>query len=227
MNSFKRISFLLLFLLLSTNLFAQKSSGWAMVFTWDRFNAGEFPVSGLKLNPNTNDISNMGGIGLEYKLTYQWALQVGLAFGTESDELSTTQGTVTTTEENSQTHFGIAVAPLFYFRGYDVTGVRPYIGGRLSFGSFSATEEMASGTNKITEELSASSIGFAVFGGADVELISGLRVGAGYGLGFSSFPESEREVTSATAGSSTTNTIKGPSSSEFNTFFHMSLKLLF
>jgi opacity protein-like surface antigen len=225
MNSIKRISFVLLFILLSSNAFAQRSSGWAMVFTWDRFNADEFPVSTLKMG---NDIQGIGGIGLEYKLSYQWSLLAGLAYGSQSETDETVPGSK---DEESTSMFGFTLGPVFYLRGYDVTGIRPYLGARISYGryGFSSESSTTTGTTSVntTVEGSTSSLGFALFGGADVEIISGVRAGAGYGLGYSSFPESESERTVTTPGSSTTTTTKGPSSSQFTTFFHMTLKLLF
>jgi opacity protein-like surface antigen len=220
MNSFKQFAFVLLFLLLASTSFAQRTSGWSMVFTWDRFNAGEYPVSTLMSGSN---LENIGGIGLEYKLSYQWSLLVGVAFGRESME----QSAEGSRSESSQTQYGFSAGPVYYFRGYDVTGVRPYMGARLALGGYSATSEQSSGTTSQKVEFSTSSLGFALFGGADVEILSGLRAGAGYGLAFTSFPESEQETTFSTTGSSQTSKVTGPSASQFTTFFHMSLRFLF
>jgi opacity protein-like surface antigen len=223
MNSFKRFAFILVIVLFASTSYAQRSSGWSMVFTWDRFNAGEYPITSVATGQSFQNLESIGGIGLEYKMSYQWALQVGLSFGTQSAE-SSGEGT---SSESSQTQYGIAAGPVFYFRGYDVTGIRPYLGGRLAFGGYSSSSEQSSGTARQTVEFSTSSFGAALFGGADVELLSGLRVGAGYGLSFTSFPESEQETTIASTGSSTTTKVTGPSASEISTFFHMTLKFLF
>jgi opacity protein-like surface antigen len=224
MNSFKRFALILFIVLLASSTYAQRSSGWAMVFSWDRFNGGEYPVASFNLGEDFEDSpSNIGGIGLEYRLTYQWALQAGFAYGRTSFEDPGDNSNL----EISRSTYGFAAGPLFYFRGYDATGVRPYLGARLSLGGYSFNREASAGTSRTEREVSATSFGFALFGGADVELLTGLRVGAGYGLNFSSFPESETKVITSSPAGSTTVTTNGPSTSQFSTFFQMTLKFLF
>ncbi len=221
MNSFKRLSFILLFVFLTSSAFAQKSPEWTILFSWDRFNAGEFGIA--ELYPSENNPSSIYGVGVEYKLAYQWALQVGFGFFSGSSE-ETGEGT---SSEFSQTRYGFTAGPVYYFRGYNAEGVRPYLGLRLNIGGYSVTDEATSGTTKQTDEYSTSSLGFALYGGADVEILDGLRVGAGYGIGYASFPESELTRTVTSPGATQTTTLKGPSASGFSTIFHMNVKFLF
>jgi len=200
-------------ILLTSSSFAQKSSGWSLLFSWDRFNAGNYPVA--TVFSFDGDQIDLGGIGVEYQLASTFTIQAALHFGMTSSEVK--QGTVTL--ENSSTEYGIGVGPVWYPRGYNTTSVRPYMGATLNLGGASSTQE--AGENKV--ELSASSFGFHIFGGADFEIIDGFRVGAGYGIMYASFPASTRKTT-VTGGTTTED--EGPSGSAFMDVFHLNCKII-
>ncbi len=218
----KLFSVLFLSLILSSSVFAQKS--WALLFSWDRFNAAGYPVSSFyTYNGEDFNINETGGIGVEYRLNPSWSIQGGLAIGIGGDEQ--TQGTTKTTRDMSL--FALSAGASYYFLGYDTKGVRPYLGGRLSYGTQSYTSESTNAPNSQKFEDSYSSVGFGVFGGADVELLEGLRVGASYGLVYNSYPESESTSTITSGGVTTETTVNGPSASMFSTVVSLNVKFLF
>lgn len=216
MNSFKRFALVLFILALSSSAFAQKSSGWSLLFSWDRFNAGAFPAADV-YTYDGNNLSRAGlaGIGLEYELTPTITVMGAFHFSTDSWDVK--QGT--TTIKTTNTSYGIGVGPVWYPRGYNTTMVRPYLSASIHLGGISYTQE--AGTAKT--DASFSSFGFVLMGGADFEVVSGFRVGAGYGVMYASYPAGTLEQTN-TQGQVTKT--EGPSGSQLSTFFHLGCAII-
>jgi opacity protein-like surface antigen len=213
MNSFRQLSLVLLFVLLTSSAFAQKSSsGWSMLFNWDRFNAGPSSI-GTVVDFQGNQ-TNLAGIGVEYLLMSQLALRVNFTYSSQSSEEDVT---TTITEENSASTYGISFGPVWYFRGYNLSSVRPYLGATINIAGTSASRER---TNSPKIETSSSSFGVTFFAGADLIVIEGLRVGAGYGLMYASFPSGTYEEAGQPE-------VEGPSGSVFTDVFHLNCKIMF
>jgi hypothetical protein len=216
MKTLTKLSFILLFVFLTSSAFAQKSSGWSLLFSWDRFNAGAFPAAEVyTYNGENLSFTDLAGIGIEFELTPVFTIQGAFHFSTSSwDEK---QGT--TTIKTTNTAYGVGIGPFWYPRGYNTNAVRPYLGAAVRLGGISYTQE--AGTAKV--DASFSSFGFVLMGGADFEVLSGFRVGAGYGLMYASYPAGTLEETN-TAGQVTK--LEGPSGSALSTFFHLNCKII-
>lgn len=220
----KLLAVLTLVLFASTLTFAQANRGWDgtkpevykgsknFVFMYSPFvspNLGSVYAGAFTEFQDTANtrINNLFGVGFQYYVTPEIALQFGLNFGYSKEEPTWAGATASM----SSTTFGLSVDANYHFKS--LYSVSPYLGLNANFGMGSSTQEITVGTTTNKIEYSGNSFGFGFNFGFDWYFTPGLSLGGKYTLGLAL---NNQPTAKSTAGA-TTIELKGPKSTVFGT----------
>lgn len=220
----KLLAVLTLVLFASTLTFAQANRGWDgtkpeiykgsknFVFMYSPFvspNLGAvYSGSFTEFQDTANTrINSLYGVGFQYYVTPEIALQFGLNFGYSKEEPTWAGATASM----SSTTFGLSVDANYHFKA--LYSVSPYLGLNLNFGMGSSTQEITVGTTTSKIEYSGNSFGGGVNFGFDWYFTPGLSLGGKYTLGFAM----NSQPTAKSTTGATTIELKGPKSTVFGT----------
>jgi hypothetical protein len=220
----KLLAVLTLVLFASTLSFAQINKGWDgtkpevykgsknFVFMYSPFvspNLGSvYSGSFTEFEDTaTTRINQLFGVGFQYYVTPEIALQFGLNFGYSKGEPTLTSATASM----SSTTFGLSVDANYHFKA--LYSVSPYLGLNANFGMGSTTLEwtVANTTNK--NEYSGNSFGAGVNFGFDWYFTPGLSLGGKYTLGYAMNSQPSYKETRG----ATTTEYKGPKLTVYGT----------